>query len=150
MELFRISVKEHSRKLTASGSSNRWNKRGEYVLYTGEARSLSTLELVVHRNAVKPEVGYELMVISIPDDDKYLKTIRTTDLPVDWRNLSAYTVLQEIGSQWYSRKESLVLKVPSAVIPQESNYIINTRHEAFENEVKLVRNEPYFWDDRLL
>lgn len=150
MELFRISVKEHSRKLTASGASNRWNKRGEYVIYTGEARSLSTLELVVHRNAVKPDIPYEIMVISIPDDDTFIKNIRTTDLPVDWRNLSAYTVLQEIGSQWYSGRESLVLRVPSSVIPQESNYIINTRHEAFEEHVKLVRNEPYFWDNRLL
>ncbi|MFA0962751.1 RES family NAD+ phosphorylase [Roseivirga sp. BDSF3-8] len=150
MELFRISAEKFSHQLSASGASNRWNKRGEFVIYTGGSRSLSTLELVVHRNAVRPDIPYRLMIISVPDADTYLKTLPTTDLPANWRKFEAYSRLQEIGSRWYASRESLILKVPSAIIPSEHNYIINTKHEAFEEHVKLVRTEKYFWDDRLL
>jgi RES domain-containing protein len=56
---------------------------------------------------------------------------------------------KKIGSEWYKSKRSLILKVPSAVIPKEFNYVINTMHSVFEEKVKLVRNEDYFFDGRL-
>ena len=149
MELFRISTKEYSKQLTASGSPNRWNKRGEFVLYTSGSRSLSTLELVVHRNAIKPSVIYKTMVISLSDDAS-IHSIDRKELPKQWTKMQAYAQLQEIGSQWYQNKNSLVLKIPSAIIQQEHNYIINTKHPDFESHIKLIRTEKYFWDERLL
>ncbi len=150
MELFRIASAEFSKHLSSSGSPNRWNKKGEFVLYTGSSRSLSTLELVVHRNFVKPDILYKVMIVSVPDTDTIIKTIRTDDLPKKWRTLDAYSKLQTIGSEWYNSKETLMLKVPSAIIPYEYNYIINTEHPDFMNNVHLVRTESYFWDERLL
>ncbi len=148
MELFRIATKEYSKQLTASGSPNRWNKRGEFVLYTSGSRSLSTLELVVHRNAIKPRLAYKTMVIALSDDG-LIHSIDKTDLPKHWTKMQAYAQLQEIGSQWYQNKNSLVLKIPSAIIQQEHNYIINTKHPEFESHIKLIRTENYFWDERL-
>jgi len=58
--------------------------------------------------------------------------------------------LQEIGSQWYNAMEFLVLKVPSAVIEQEYNYVINTRHPDFSKLVRLKAVEDFVWDRRLL
>lgn len=58
--------------------------------------------------------------------------------------------MQTIGSDWYQARTSLILKVPSAVIPLEYNYIINTEHPDFSDKVSLVRIEDYFWDSRLL
>lgn len=150
MELFRISAEKYSSKLSSSGSANRWNKKGEFVIYTGSSRSLSTLELVVHRSAIKPAIAYKLMVISVSDSDELVKTIKTKDLPTDWRLFKAYPELQQIGSDWYSSQESLLLRVPSAVIPYEYNYVINVNHPDFKDNVKLIRQEDYFWDDRLL
>lgn len=150
MELFRISAEKHSSKLTSSGASNRWNKKGEYVIYTGSSRSLSTLELVVHRNFIKPDVIYKVMIISVPDTDNLIKTIKINDLPNNWRQFEAYSKLQKIGSEWINSRESLLLQVPSAIIPQEYNYIINTEHPDFKKSIKLIRNENYFWDERLL
>ena len=149
MELFRISTKEYSKQLTASGSPNRWNKRGEFVLYSSGSRSLSTLELVVHRNAIKPSVAYRTMVISLSDDPS-IHSIDRKELPKQWTKMQAYAQLQEIGSHWYQNKNSLVLKIPSAIIQQEYNYIINTKHPEFESHIKLIRTENYFWDERLL
>lgn len=150
MELFRISSEEYSTKLISSGASNRWNKKGEYVIYTGGSRSLSTLESVVHRSFIKPDIPYKIMIISVPDTESMIKTIGTNALPENWREFEAYSKLQEIGSDWISSKETLILKVPSAVIPQEYNYVINTEHPDFKKNVLLVRTENYFWDERLL
>ena len=90
------------------------------------------------------------MVISIADYDHLFKQIKITDLPVDWRKMSAYSALQKIGSEWYENQETLALKVPSAVIPNEFNFVINTEHPDFPDNIQLVRTEDYFWDKRLL
>lgn len=150
MEVFRISSEAYSKTLSCSGSANRWNLKGQHVLYTGSSRSLSSLELVVHKGAVKPTLTYKVMVISIADDDHLTKQIQVKDLPANWRSFAGYSILQNIGSHWYEAQDSLILKVPSAVIPMEYNYMINTEHPDFLANVSLVRTEDYFWDSRLL
>lgn len=150
MEVFRISAEKYSNKLSSSGSANRWNEEGQFVLYTGSSRSLSTLELVVHRSSIEPSIKYKVMVVHIPDDEKHYKQISINTLPENWQSVSAYPALQKIGSMWYVNKESLILKIPSAVIPKEHNYIINTNHPKFSSLIKLTSTEEYFWDSRLL
>ena len=149
MEVFRISIEKHSSVLTTSGKENRWNKSGEMVLYFGSSRSLSTLEMIVHRSSIKPSENYKVMIVSIADTDKLMQQIHLNDLPSNWRTLSAYSSSQEMGSKWYNSQRSLILKVPSAIIVNEYNYIINVEHPDFKNCVSLVRVEDYFWDDRL-
>jgi RES domain-containing protein len=150
METFRISKELYSKSLTSSGSANRWNIKGQQVIYTGSSRSLSTLELVVHRGAVVPSEKYKVMVISMADEDHLYKQIHLNDLPTNWRTFAAYSTLQKIGSDWVNSQETLFLKVPSAVIPYEYNYVVNTEHPEFRNKVYLTRTEDYFWDSRLL
>lgn len=150
MEVFRISRAAFATQLSASGGSNRWNRRDQYVIYTCSTRALSTLELIVHRNSIAPLEEYKVIVVSLPDADHLIRQISTSVLPENWRSLSAYPELQQIGADWYERKESLVLKVPSAIIPYESNFIINVEHPDFKNHVRLVRTEDYFWDQRLI
>ena len=150
MEVYRISAEKYSKKLTSSGSANRWNKDGEFVIYTGSSRSLSSLELIVHRASIKPTINYKVMIIRIDDDDKLYDQLDVNILPEKWRSVAAYSKLQSIGSEWYIEQKSLILKVPSAIIPQEYNYIINTKHPEFKEKVKLLEVEDYFWDSRLL
>ena len=149
MELFRISAALHAEKLKASGMPNRWNVRGQRVIYAGTHRSLATLELLVHRSAVELLRDFRVMVIHVPDDDRFIRQVMTRELPVNWRTTAAYGSLQKIGSDWYQQQETLLLRVPSAVIPQEYNIVINTEHPEFSRQVKLIRSEPYFWDERL-
>ena len=148
MEVFRISSEVFSTTLASSGRANRWNLKGQNVIYAGSSRSLASLELIVHKGAVKPALTYKVMVISIADDDYLMKQIQIKSLPSDWRSFSAYTNLQKIGSDWYNTRESLVLKIPSAIIPLEYNFIINTQHPDFAGKIKLARTEDYFWDSR--
>lgn len=150
MEVFRISKDVHAQSLRSSGSANRWNTKGQQVIYTGASRSLSSLELVVHRGVIQPTSSYKVMVISVADDDYLMRTVHLKELPANWRTLAGYSALQTIGSNWYTSQESLILKVPSAIIIYEYNYIINTEHPDFSQHVQLVRTEDYFWDSRLL
>ena len=141
MEVFRISKEKHSKKIVSSGAANRWNYMGQFVVYTSESRSLSTLELVVQRKAIIQGVVYKVMLITVEDKSKLFKEVIAEDLPPNWWDFSKYSKLQKIGSSWYENQDSLVLSVPSAIIPQERNYIINTRHPEFERCVKLLRIE---------
>lgn len=150
MEVFRISKEAYAHTLRSSGSANRWNTKGQQVIYTGSSRSLSSLELVVHRGSIQPATAYKVMVISIADDDYLIKQVQLKDLPSNWRSLASYSALQKIGSTWYDSQETVVLKVPSAIIIYEYNYIINTEHPDFDRTIQLVRTEDYFWDSRLL
>jgi RES domain-containing protein len=150
MEVFRIARDIFAAQLTASGVAGRWNMDQQYVLYTGSSRSLSTLELVVHRSSIKPSFQYKMMVITISDEAHLFQNITKEDLPANWRTIDAYSALQKIGSQWYTSKASLVLKVPSVVIPNEYNYIINSLHPMFNEHVQLKSLESFYWDERLL
>ncbi len=149
MEVFKICKEEYSGSLKSSGSANRWNLRGQNVIYAGSTRSLSTLELVVRRSSIVPVSNYKVVVISIANDDYLFKQIHINELVENWRTLAAYSSLQEIGSKWYLSQGSLILKVPSAVIPYDYNFIINTEHPDFIKFVDIARVEDYFWDNRL-
>ncbi|MGZ3885726.1 MAG: RES family NAD+ phosphorylase [Bacteroidia bacterium] len=151
MEVFRISRDLYARSLTASGKEARWNKDNQFVLYTGQSRSLSTLELVVHKNSVSPAFLYEIMVLSVTDDERFYTRLSSADLPANWKSMDAYPTLQDIGSDWYKTNRSLILQVPSVIISNECNYIINLHHPDYSPKtVRLIRNEPFFWDERLL
>ena len=152
MEVFRISRDKFSHKITASGKSNRWNLDDQFVAYTSGSRSLCSLELVVHKASIAPAHKYKVMIISLADQEELYTTILQRDLPKNWRSTAGYSHLQKLGSEWYRSAQSLVLKVPSAVIPEEHNFLINTSHPGFKDltKISLVRTEDYFWDDRLL
>jgi len=149
MEVFKIVKESFSKELIASGRAHRWNLDDQFMIYTGSSRSLSSLELVVNENSVLPAFKYKVMIISIADEENLFTHILQSDLPQSWRSMTAYPKLQQIGSEWYQSKRSLILKVSSAVIPKEYNYIINTAHPDFNTKVSLVRTEDYFWDARL-
>ncbi|MEQ9300020.1 MAG: RES family NAD+ phosphorylase [Cyclobacteriaceae bacterium] len=145
MIVYRITSAKYADRLTASGRAGRWNLMDQYVLYASSSRSLATLEMLVNRSNLHPKVDYKVMLLSVPDQfDAY----EVTDLPENWRSLAAYSKLQGLGSFWYTHGDSALLRIPSAVIPQEHNYLVNTRHTDFK-EVLVSAVEDYFWDERL-
>lgn len=150
MFVYNIRKEKYAKELRASGVANRWNKNDEFVIYTGSSRSLSTLELVVHRSGISIDNSYKLMVIEINCTEDEILEITSKDLPNNWRSVEAYPILQEVGSKWYQRCKKLVMKVPSAVIPKEYNYLIHTKHPDFQQKVKIYEVEDYQWDKRLL
>ena len=89
------------------------------------------------------------MVIYVPDDAP-LHQITLNDLPANWflAGEKFYRRTRPIGDQWLLDNRYLILKVPSAIIRNEYNYLINPNHPAFDS-VKLIATESFFFDDRI-
>ena len=148
MLLYRITKALYADKLVASGIENRWNAQGKFVIYAASAASLACLENLVHTSGkLLYTTQYRLVVIEVPD--KASRTIiELTDLPSDWRQLSHKQATQAIGNRWYDERATLLLDIPSAIIPIEKNFIINTAHIDFR-KVRILRSEPFLFDIRL-
>lgn len=150
MFVYRICRARFSASLKASGCAGRWNRDSQWVLYASANRSLAALEQVANRSNIMLHEPYTILVIEVPENESCCTTIQTDQLPVNWMQLSEYGRLQEIGSNWYRNAETLLLRVPSVVIPQESNYLINTQHPDFSKQVNLFDLEPFGWDQRIV
>lgn len=144
MEVFRICLSMFSGTLVASNFPGRWNKRDESVIYTASSRSLACLENIVHRSGAELSTSqFSVLSIDVPD---IIKVREVGVLTQKWRENQEIT--QEIGSLWYKGKECCILKVPSSIIPQEFNYVINVKHDDF-NKITIKSTTPFEFDKRL-
>jgi len=150
MDMYRICSEAYADGLTASGCENRWNLRNQWVIYASGSRSLATLEMMVRRSNILPTINYRMIVLTFLEEASSIRQIQLEELPDNWRTMAGQSVLQAIGASWYDSKESLVLKVPSVVIPQEFNYAINTLHPHFSECIKWTVSEPYFMERSII
>jgi RES domain-containing protein len=125
----------------------RWNAPKTTVVYTASSASLATLELIVHapRALLLPE--YVLFSCSFPE--VLVESIDRKALPANWRDYPAPHALQEIGTDWLLSRRSAVLEVPSAVVEEEVNYLLNPEHEDFRS-IDIAAPRPFHVDLRLL
>lgn len=147
MEVFRITKEKFANELYAPGIEGRWNEKGEEVIYTSSSRSLACLENLAHKNGKGTTISYRTMVIYVPDR-LAIQQVNAQNLPQGWNAISLCRECQQIGSAWYAAKDAPVLRVPSAIIPDEFNYVLNARHPEFE-QVKLVATLAFSFDRRL-
>ncbi|HUZ13811.1 MAG TPA: RES family NAD+ phosphorylase [Caulobacteraceae bacterium] len=120
----------------------RWNSPGRPATYTAASPSLAVLEVLVHLDlpAELMPADYHLLAMEIPDD---APTERLGDIPADADARLA------MGDSFLARGAALILLVPSIVVPQEHNAIVNVRHPAIAG-VRVVTDEPFTFDPRLL
>ena len=147
MIVYRLSHAKYASVLSSSGAANRWNRAFHFVIYCSENISLCALELLAHTNGIRPACEFKIMGIEVNNSAPF-KTISIKDLPKNWHQLQSYGFTQNIGSEWYESKSSLLMKIPSAIIQSEFNYVINTHHPDFSDNVKLANTKDFFWDTR--
>ncbi len=147
MIVYRITKATYADRLVASGGAARWNERGQYVIYTAATRALACLENVVHRSGEGLLNVFRVIVIDVPDD-LAVETIAADDLPADWFDFHRYATCQQVGGEWIRRSQSAVLRVPSAIIAHEWNYLLNPAHPQF-TRIRLLRTEPFTFDPRI-
>ena len=151
MIVYRIAKKKHIHDLSGAGArlyGGRWNHKGISIVYTSESRSLATVEYLVHVNLAIVPSGLTIASIKIPKRI-ITKQISTSDLPANWREFPAPSQLAEIGTKWALANETLLLRVPSAVIEHEFNILINPAHPDSKH-VKITHVEDCRFDKRLL
>jgi RES domain-containing protein len=146
MIVYRITHPKFA-KLTASGRAARWNKNGEFVIYTAGNIALACLENIVHRSSEGLMGDFRLLTIEIPKKVSIQK-IQIEDLPTEWSNRQDFSICQEISSKWLENNESCVLTVPSVIIPLENNFLINPQHHDFKY-IKLLSVEEFNFDNRI-
>ena len=131
----------------ARQNGGRWTSPGLPVVYVAESAALAALELLVHLGRGPALQAYVLIACSFPDD--IVSTLDPARLPASWRSFPAPADLQLLGDEWIARKASAVLKVPSAIIETESNYLLNPLHPDFTAVVQ-ADPRPFRFDVRLV
>jgi RES domain-containing protein len=124
----------------------RWNKKGVPLVYTAATQSLAMLELLVQDEPLRAR--YVVIETRIPKAVP-IDRIKVQELPSDWREIGARQKLQAIGTEWARKRSAAVLAVPSAVIPAETNYLLNPLHPDFRR-IRVGKPEKFETDLRLI
>ena len=151
MRVYRISTKTFINDLNGDGArlyGGRWNLKGSSVIYTSESRALASLEYLVH--VPIQLLPNDLRIATIEIDDKISpEKLNTGELPSNWKDFPSPGILAEIGTNWTYENKSLLLIVPSALVYDEYNILINPSHPDIKH-VRISEVKEFFYDKRLL
>lgn len=126
MRVYRISTPQFARDLTGEGArlhGGRWNHKGTACLYTSESRALALLEYSVNVSIADIPLLLSIATIEIPEDDIYVVAIES--LPDNWRDNPAPAAAKDFGTQMLKADKHVIIRIPSAVIADEYNYLLN-------------------------
>ncbi len=153
MRVFRVERKKYlASTLKGIGAAltegYRWNSIITYLVYTAESRALATLEVSVHLDLSEDLPTDRFYVeIDVPDDIQMLE-LDLKDLPENWDSRPPVLETQYIGDDFVKENNAAVLKVPSAIVPQEYNYLINPNHPD-SSRIKVISKTRINFDPRL-
>jgi len=149
MIVFRLTRARYARDLSgraAELAGGRWNSKGTALLYTSCSRSLCLLELAVHLPLNGVPIDYRLVSIEIPDDS--VEQLDKRRLNAQWKAIPFTTATMLVGDQFVRSNRNLALQVPSAIVPDEFNVLINPVH-AETGRIKVIEELPFDFDERL-
>jgi RES domain-containing protein len=128
-------------------AGGRWNSPGVRVIYTSQSAALAALEVLVHLGRSRSLPEYVIFSCTFPE--ALVQEIEPSSLPGDWRTYPSPASLKSVGDEWARNRTSAVLRVPSAVIDVESNYLINPEHHEFRL-IAVSSSQRFELDFRLL
>ncbi len=151
MHVYRLA--RYARRYDLSGYGaflfgGRWNLRGRALLYTAEARSLAVMEVLVHLTSEELPDDMYLLTVDVPDSASQAE-LTVADLPPDWRRNGQPQPTALLGDAWLAAGATLALRVPSVVVPEEHNLLLNPAHPEFA-QVRVLDAQPFHFDERLL
>ncbi len=133
----------------ARATGGRWNEKGAAVVYASETRALACIETLVHLNAGGLPLNRYLVQITVPDAMwSAAETRDTASLPVGWDAEPPGLVSLDIGTSWLKSNRSALLVVPSVIVPEEFNVLINPDHPD-SREVAATKVRRWLYDPRL-
>ncbi len=149
MRVWRLTTRKYlDEAFTGKGAAEqggRWNRENTAVVYTASSLALAALEFFVNLDGwVSPRLV--AIPVEIPDRVR-VKEIAVSELPSSWRDVKAHSA-QAIGERWIREAATAVLSVPSVVVPQERNFILNPAHDDF-GLIQIGEPEPFEFDRRM-
>lgn len=148
MIVYRISDCKYISDLSGTGAAlngGRWNSKNTYMLYTAQSASLALLEAVVHMGKV-PSKGFCMAKIELPDS--IAPALKTEKLPAEWFTSPPPDPLKTIGDEFIRNAAFLAIPVPSVVMPEENNYLVNPHHP-LATQIKVLEVKPMSIDGRI-
>jgi RES domain-containing protein len=148
---WRIVKQKHTRAaFTGEGArryGGRWNSKGVPIVYVAQSQSLAALEMLVHLDS--GELLKYYVAIPVTFEEHLVSHLDSSSLPKNWKAYPAPNRLHTIGDAWASARKSVVLRIPSVIVPSESNFLLNPAHPDFD---KLAIGEPlrFRFDPRLI
>lgn len=153
MTIWRLDKEKHLPDVFSGYGSTlragRWHHRGHAVAYAAANRSLAVLEKLVHIQdpSLVQDIRFVFVALTL-DARKHRERVRRDDLPDGWSGHPHINWTRDFGTRWFREQRSVVLEVPSAVLPAASNYLVNLQHPAFSSLEQGVP-EPFTFDARL-
>ena len=149
MRVWRLTTRKYvAEAFTGKGAAEqggRWNRENTAVVYTASSLALAALEFFVNLDRW---AAPRLVAISaeIPDRMR-MREIAVSELPSSWRDVNPAST-QRVGERWIAEGAAAILSVPSVVIPQERNYVLNPAHVQFKL-IRIGEPEPFEFDRRM-
>lgn len=148
MLIYRISSSSFIEDLSGFGAKEyggRWNNKGTAVVYLAESRAMAVMEVLVHLRSDEVDKPFVLATFDVPDDK--IKEISILDLPKNWRDPQAAGDLKKIGDDFVNDGSYLLLKLPSVILEEEFNFILNPKHPDGE-KIRLLSRRNFAFDKR--
>ena len=149
--VWRISHKKHIDTAVkgegARRGRGRWNSPGTALIYTSATLSLAAMETLVSMEIENFGNIFLAIGVKIPDNFP-IKQLDESLLPSNWRDTPPPRVLASLGDRWFTSKSTAVLRVPSATIPHEYNYLINPLHPDFE-KISIYPPQAFILDRKM-
>jgi RES domain-containing protein len=145
MLVYRVGKTKHANDLSGEGAKingGRWNHKSVPCIYTSESRALSLLEYTVNVNVEEIPRALSITTIEIPDSE--ILIINENSLPGNWKTVPAPSSTQDFGTNLLQNLKKAVFRIPSSVISEEFNFILNPLHINSRNfKIKSVTDLVY-------
>ena len=144
-----VSAHYKDKAYTGDGArihGGRWNSKGVAVVYVAGSLALASIEMIV--NLPAPKLLQKYVRISAQISSDLVSDLSEVDLPEDWNSRPISPSTRAIGDLWVKKQSSAVLRVPSIVVPNEYNYLLNPAHADFA-KIEIGKPIIYYFDPRL-
>lgn len=149
MLVYRISKTKYATDLSGEGArlfGGRWNNKLTPCIYTSESRALALLEYTVNINI--DDIPRALSIITLDILDEGIYELNQSQLPGDWKDVPAPSSTKDLGSNLLNEAKNAVIKIPSAIIANEFNYILNPRYPQSKS-FKIIDIKDFVYDIRI-
>jgi RES domain-containing protein len=150
MEIFRLTRKKYPLELSGKGASitgARWNSKGTEIIYCAQSRALAMAEVVVHLSLALLPKDFVMMTINVPDTVS-IEILDVKLLRKDWNVFPNTFNTPLIGDTFINKNASCILKVPSAVVQGDFNFLINPYHKDFD-KISIIDRIDFPFDKRI-
>lgn len=147
MKIYRLTKTKYATDLSGEGAKingGRWNDEGIACIYAGSTRAICVLEFAVHVQRENIPKNLSMVEIYIPNSNSILK-FTAKNLPYNWTD---EYISQKIGSSVLNENKFLLVQIPSVIIPDEFNFLINPNHQDFHT-IKIRQIESFELDKRV-